>query len=111
MQKYRYYAEMPAARGSKSASKTHFAFSRRVLEDYAAHGVHVNCIAVPLEKGRPMWCGIGGLRMDAIGSVIERSNAPVELSTVGQEYLRQRCVRITEALAAKLHPRLAAYLK
>lgn len=111
MQKYRFYAEMPEARGSKSASKQYGPFTREALQAAAARGGHVNCIAVLLENGKPLWCGIGGLRMDAIACDVERVNGPVVLGTVDRDYLRQRCVRVTEALAAKLHPKLATYLK
>lgn len=111
MQKYRFYAEMPDNRRSKSASRHFGAFTRKMLERLAAAGGHVNCIAVLLENGKPLWCGIGGLRMDAIACDVERGNGPVVLGTVDRDYLRQRCVRITADLAAKLHPRLATYLK
>lgn len=110
MKNYRFYAEMPAARGSKSASKQYGAFTRRRLEYCALRGEHVNCIAVPLEKGQPMWQG-STLNMDAFGGVTDRMNSPVEGISSSRDYLRKRCVRIGADLAATLHPRPAAYLK
>lgn len=106
---FRFYAEMPSARGSKSASKHWPAFDRAYLWFLATCDVpqYNNVIAVILSSdGQPLWCGEKGDQMDAFCPVNDRSNAPVELGCPSREYLRKRCVRIPIELARKLHPNL-----
>ncbi len=110
-EKYRFYAEMPDGRGSKSASKRYVAFTRGWLSVASEKGLHCNVIAVPLEKGKPLYVrGDGPTRMDAFCAVAGPSNSFVEGSTVESGYLRERCVRVSKELALKLHPRMASYL-
>lgn len=112
MKGYKFYAEMPGDRGSKSASQRHNAFTREELQRIAAHGNNCNCIAVLLdERGQPLWCGKDRDQMDAICPLNDRSNAPVELGLPSIGYLRTRCLRINAELARKLHPYLFAYLE
>lgn len=117
MKNYRFYAEMDEERGSKLASMRWGAFTRSWLNWFANENGYVNCVAIPLdEKGDPLWQqpGMSMHRsdfMDAIAAVNDRSNAPVESFSVERGYLRKRCVRIDEALARRLHPRLFSYLE
>lgn len=108
---YRWYAEMPESRGSKSATKYHNAFTRAFLQNVIALGFRHNCVAVPLNgDGQPLWIP-GTLMMDAYAGVNDQSNAPVAGTTVEQAYLRRRCLRITPGMVEKLHPNLFNYLK
>lgn len=110
MKAYRFYAEMPEDRGSKSASKRYDAFTRKALQTMAVVGQRCNVIAVLLDKrGRPLW-HVGNDQMDAICPMNDLSNAQVQSGSPSRGYLRERCVRIDEDLARKLHPRLFAYL-
>lgn len=110
MKGYRFYAEMDEARGSKSASKRWGAFNRNWLQWYANENGYVNCIAVLLENGQPMYQG-STMRFDVISAVNGCSNAPVCLGGADNDYLRKRCVRIDEDLARRLHPRLFSVLE
>lgn len=110
-EQYRFYAELPPHRGSKSASKRWPAFTREHLQSRALSGLCCNIIAVPLEGSRPLYvAGPGSVRMDAFCSVNNLSNSPVEGGVVEREYLRKRCVRIDRELALRLHPNMAAYI-
>ncbi len=111
MKGYRFYAEMPADRGSKSGSKKWEPFTKAFLAWLAKDNFHNNCIAVPLdEKGQPMWCG-NTFKMDAYVTDTDRSNSWPMGGVVERDYLRERCVRIDAALARKLHPKLFTYLE
>lgn len=111
MKNYRYYAEMPEDRGSKSGSRGYDPFTREWLRDLADdYRGHNNCIAVPLENGHRMFQG-STLRFDIYSAVNDRSNSPVEGSSTDGEYLRKRCVRIDAELARRLHPALFDYLE
>jgi len=111
MKGYRFYAEMPEARGSKSGSKRHRPFTRRWLEAHAIAGGRNNVIAVLLdEKGQPLWTP-GTNCMAAICPINDCSNAPVQSGSPSIDYLRTRCVRIDAELAKKLHPNLFSYLE
>lgn len=110
MKGYRFYAELPDGRASKSASKRYAAFTRANLEQLAARGAHNNCVAVPLdEAGRPLWQG-ATMNADAVVSVRGTPNSPVCGGSVSRDYLRTRCVRVPQALACQLHPNLFTYL-
>lgn len=111
MKGYRFFAEMSEERGSKSGSKCYHAFTRDYLEGLADQGRHHNCIAVPLNQyGDPLWVG-DTLKMDAYHTGSDLANGWVSSGLVERGYLRTRCVRISAALARKLHPRLFFYLE
>lgn len=111
MKGYRFYAELPEHRGSKSGSKQHLPFTRRYLEGLAAGNYHHNVVAIPLnEKGQPLW-HVGEPVMDSFAGLNDRANAPVCSTSTSRDYLRTRCVRIDAALAKKLHPNLFHYLE
>ncbi len=98
MQGYTFYAEMPDHRGSKSASKNFHAFTRKTLQEGAANGQKCNCLAL-IDEGLP------GMR-EGLTPVYGTIDSPVCWSSVSLEYVRKRCVRISEELARKLHPAL-----
>lgn len=111
MKGFRFYAEMPEERGSKSGSKRWGPFTRKTLANDAEHGCHVNCIAVPLgANDQPLWQA-GSRMMDAIVPCDDRSNTVVTTASVQDEYLRVRCVRIDADLARRLHPNLFKFLE
>jgi hypothetical protein len=111
MKGYRFYAEMPESRGSKSASMKHNAFTRDTLKELAALGYYCNVVAIPLsERGQPLW-HVGEPVMDSFAGLTDRANAPVCSSSTSRDYLRLRCVWIDEALARKLHPNMFHYLE
>lgn len=111
MKDFKFYAEMPEDRRSKSASIKFDAFTRDNLRTLASRGLHNNVIAVPLDDaGRPLWIG-DTTSMDAFVTQVDRSNSPVAGGVVQQEYLRKRCVLIRESLARQLHPNLFFHLE
>lgn len=110
MKGYSFYAEMQEARNSKSGSKRWLPFTRAMLAEGAARDQRCNVVALYLDsKGRPFWQP-GGDCADAVCPVFDVQNSPVETASVSRKYLRQRCVRVPEALARKLHPALFDYL-
>lgn len=76
------------------------------LRQFAENGGKLNCIALLL--GEEHRCP--DYTQEAISSVFGHANSGVCMSSVSRDYLRQ-CRRIPEALALKLHPQLAAYVK
>lgn len=101
MKGYRFYAELPAHRASKAATKKHDAFTRAWLENLADSGLYRNVIAVMHENGTN-----GAGDYDALSAVRDVSNSPVESAGVSPDYLRKRGVLVSEALARRLHPAL-----
>lgn len=111
MKRYKFYAEMPEQRRSKSASARFGPFTRASLENASERGGICNVIAVPLgNNGQPLWQG-GTDMMDAFAAINDRTDAEVEATSVDQGYLRKRCVRVSEGLARRLHPNLFIYLE
>lgn len=111
MKDFKFYAELPDdGRQSKSGSKHYYAFTRAHLQDKADRGLRNNCIAIPLENGRPVYQG-STLNFDAFGVVLNNIPRSVEGCSSNQGYLRAKCVRISEELARCLHPNLFLYLE
>ena len=54
--------------------------------------------------------GTGKINADAIGAVFFHSNSAVVSTGVSDEYLREKCKRISEEQARKIHPKLFNYL-
>lgn len=105
MKGYRFYADMPREWASKSGCKSHKPFTRATLREWAERGGHCNVTAVILDDdGRPMRTGSGCVEI--IGAVMFHANSGVGLSSADDGWLRERAVRIDEALARKLHPAL-----
>jgi len=68
-----------------------------------------NVIAVYLgDDGRPLW---GGDSMDCAGAIFHEPNSDVAGTGVSYEVLRERCRRISEAEARRIHPRMFEYLR
>jgi hypothetical protein len=102
-----FYAEMPDSWASKAACKSHVAFTRFTLNHWAATGKHNNCLAV---WGKP-YLTQGPIPVnECLSAVLYTSNSDVNVGAVSREHLQKRCVRISEELARKLHPKLAARL-
>jgi hypothetical protein len=110
MKDIHYYATMPEARKSKGASKAWpRPFTRTTLQDYAQETpCYVECLAVDIESfvGRS-----GELMHECAGALQEGNDQAVCGSSCSRDYLRYRCVRISEGLARKLHPALLRYLE
>ena len=106
MKGYRFYAELPSNRKSKSASKGQPAFTRATLKQMAEAGEHCNCLAVL--DGSLFHASGGYLAVEVVTSVQDLPNCGVCTSSASVDYLRTNCVRIGEQLARKLHPALFA---
>jgi hypothetical protein len=108
MQGYRFFAVMPEARKSKSASKANpfdpWTVAR--LREKAADGFTCDLIAVDLdEQGKPLWQG-STLNMDATAPAFEGNPYTYQGCGVSRDYLAKRATRIPEALARQLSPLL-----
>lgn len=113
MKGYRFYAAMPEARGSKSASKANpfdpWTVAR--LKEKAADGFKTDLVAVLVnDTGAPYWQGATG-NMDAVSTAIEGNAFSYCFCSVGREWLAKRCTRVPEDLARQLSPELFTYLK
>ena len=108
MKGYQFFAEMQEARLSKSGSKRWRPFTRKMLEQGASENQFCSCLALILtDDGSSPWVVTPqGLQADCVSSIFDVSNSPVTLCGVSAGYLHKRCVRISEALARKLHPAL-----
>lgn len=100
MKGYRFYAEMPPERGSKSASKRypHQPFTRAAVRELAERGARLECLAV-----------LAGPRHDTLDALAHEPGG-IALVPATADFLRKRCVRIGEDVARKLDPSLFAYL-
>jgi hypothetical protein len=110
MKGYRFFAEMPEERKSKSASKAYpfLPWTVATMRKFAAEGVQVNCVALILDE-KP-YVQNGNVLQGAVTAVYATTDSPCCYGSVGFEYLRKRCVRIPAELVEKLHPQLAAYV-
>lgn len=111
MKGYHFYTTMPDERKSKSASKAWpRPFTRATLRDFAQEApCYVECLAVDPESfsdGMP-----GGRKFECAGALQADNDQAVCGSSCSREYLRDRCIRISEAPARKLHPALFRYLE
>ena len=111
MRGYTLFAELPETRRSKAGSKKHLPFTRATLEKLSATGTHINVTAVLTDSaGKRLWIS-GTDKCDAFGANNFQPNSPsIELCTPSHGYLREKCVRVNEALARKLHPNLFRFL-
>lgn len=106
---YRFYAEMPEARKSKSASKAFpVPHTRAGIKRAVAAGNRFNVCAVlqPAE----VYHGASGATLEAIAAVFDHDNSGVCLTGVSPQWLRERTTHIDEATARKSHPALFARL-
>jgi hypothetical protein len=112
MKGYHFFAVMPDDRKSKSASKQYpmQPWTRATLETYAAQKRYVECLAVAPEtkQGSNMH---NAVMYDCIGALAADNDQAVCGATCHNTYLRDRCTRISEDLARKLHPALFRYLE
>lgn len=109
MDGYKFFAVMPDARKSKSASKQYpmQPWTRATMRDYASAGRYVECLAVLDES----YIGAhGDISYECAGALMADNDQAVCGSSTTRDYLRKRCVRISESLARKLHPALFRYL-
>lgn len=104
MKDFQFHADMPEHWKSKSANKSHAAFTRATLTDWASRGIHCNVTAIVPSQRAP------GGAYDAYGAVTFEANSGCAGTQASPEYLRTRTVRIAESLARKLHPQLFEYL-
>lgn len=113
MKGFRFYAAMPEARRSKSASKAYprdpWTVAR--LTEKAEAGFHCDLVAVLLDdRGNPLWQG-ATLNMDAVTTCIEGEPLSYTLGGVSRDWLSTRATRIPEAIARKLSPELFTRLE
>jgi hypothetical protein len=107
MKGYRFFAEMPQDRGSKSASKANPFFPWTVggLRKWAAEGLRCDVVALFLEDdGRPVHNGSGHL--EGLSVAIGGNPLSYAVGGMSRDYLRHRCTRIPESLARQLSPQL-----
>lgn len=109
MKGYRFYAVMPDARKSKSASKTypHAPWTRAYIKTLAERSEYVECLAV--ETGNS-WVNGKDWLYGCAGALQSGNDQAVCGSSCSADYLRTRCTSIDEATARKLHPALFRYL-
>lgn len=112
MKGFRFYAEMPEERKSKSASKAYpfFPWTVAALRERAAQGFRCDVVALILgENGKPQYNG--QWIADAIGVAISDNRLSYCYAGVADDCLSKRCVRIPEDLARVLSPELFRYLE
>ena len=98
---YRFYLEYP--------NKQEKAKGRAKLGQLGNHCGTVVC--VPLDDNdRPLW-HVGSMAMDAYAAVCLCPNSPVCSTSVGWEYLQDRCKRVSEKIAREVHPAMFEYLE
>lgn len=104
MKGYRFFAEMPQDRKSKSASKSfpHFPFTVKALKDKAETGFRCCVTAVILDNS--------GNDVEMIAAAIDGNHYSYGYTSGSRDYLRSRCVRIPESLARKLSPEIFAHI-
>lgn len=112
MKGYRFYAEMPEDRKSKSASKANpfFPWTVKALRERAAQGFRADVVALQLsDNGRPVYSG--NWMADAVGVAISDNRLSYCHAQVAEDYLAKRATRIPEDLARILSPELFRYLE
>lgn len=116
MQGFHFYAEMPDDRVGKHASRknprqplTFMPWTRATLKALAASGQHVNVTAAYVGSEYVFHDGQGA-RREAIAALYDWTNSAVATTAVDPRWLRERCTRIDEATARKLHPALFSVL-
>lgn len=113
MKGFRFHAEMPEARGSKSASKSFpfFPWTVKALRTRAEEsGFQCAVTAVELdENGRLCWNDRDSFGM--VAQAISENPYSYGYCSGSREYLRKRTTRIPESLARKLSPELFTYLE
>lgn len=97
-----FHAELDARRGSKSGCKRFWPFTRALLREWAEMG-H-KCAIVAVFQGSAHRCHDGS--QEALVSTFDQEDSDVSLGSVSRVYLHKRTVRIDEALARRLHPRV-----
>lgn len=113
MKGYRFYAEMPQDRKSKSASKANpfFPWTVKALRERAAQGFRCDVSAVPLDDtGRPLWHATD-LCFDYVSTCIEGNRQSYAWNSTHRDYVSKRTTRIPEDLARILSPELFRYLE
>lgn len=104
MKGYRFYANYDSAAHRRRDTVAHRS-TLRTTPDPAK-----NCIAVYLDDdGRPLWGGDN--TMECAASIFADENSDVCTSGVGSRFLMERCRRISEAEARRIHPRMFEYLQ
>jgi hypothetical protein len=111
MNGFQFHAEMPTARKSKAASKSHpfQPWTRATLKRYATDGRKINVCAIYSDRAMS-FISSGEVMREGIIPVFDYENSAVCGGSAAQAYLNSRTTRIDEATARKLHPALFAYL-
>ena len=109
MKGFKFFAVMPEARKSKSAGKQYpmQPWTRATLRAYVRQNKYVECLAVDTES----FISQGAIMHECAGALQDDNDQTVCGSSTSRDYLRDRCVRIDESLARKLHPALFRYLE
>ena len=119
MKGFRFYAEMPKSRKSKSASKANPFFPwtvaalRRKAEDGSfRYGEARPCVvAVDLQDNGRLSYNLDGSYYTMIAPVLDGNHSSYGYTSGGAKYLAKRCTRIPEDLARILSPELFRYLE
>lgn len=114
MKNFRFYAEMPQERKSKSASKSNPFFpwtvesiSKIAAINSAKHSSICDVVAVILDDhGKPLYGHED--RIEAISTAIEGNDFSYSHNAISREYLNKRCTRIGADLARQIAPNLFA---
>lgn len=112
MKDVQFFAVMPLERKSKSASKAYpfDPFTRARLGKAADAGQWVECFGLDTadHNGRSWRYNPGGGAITCNGP---EGRDSVAYCGVSLEWLRARCVRISEDLARRLHPEIVRYME
>lgn len=81
-------------------------------EEYNGTESAGNVVAVEKQYSWQANVGDGNDTMyEAIGAIFLRPNSPVCVTATSATYLREKCKKVGEKAARKLHPRLFEYLR
>jgi hypothetical protein len=97
MKGVRFYAEYPSAKEKRNATR----------KELGNHSGNVVALFYDFISWYNRGDGISTFSgCDALAGVFDEPNSPVATTTVGFEYLRERCKRISEEQAREIHPEL-----
>lgn len=115
MKGYRFFAEMPQDRKSKSASKANPFYPwtvkalRERLESGAFKGYLTNNAPCVLVMALQSYNNDG--TVETVSAAIDGNHYSYCYGSASLDYIRQRCTRIPESLARQLSPELFTYLE
>ena len=98
MKNFKFYLEYPDLKSKRKAT-------RKNLGNHAG-----NCVAI-IEGTKKFSAFPNDLDNDAIAAIQDYKNCPCAFTIVSDGYLNEKCKRISEQQARKIHPELFKYLE